>query len=441
MPYVWDGDKFIYEPDNKDWSLGPNGFEHTQGWSLGHVGPGTMKYEMERDRPAAQNVRDYVAKKYNIEDREGDWMPDAEGAPVEAKPAETFPEPTVTPDQDTTEARNALQEQITPRTSSISDAVRSHILTKQQGYESTLKDARRLSSAGDAMVRIGQSLANIGPGSYGAVELESSGPTAQVQDLEDQMTPNEKQMIKDTLGIDVPEGLSFSRFKTMFPQIAGYFRSKEAAKAESEDRQAALDIRKQSMENLQEERAQRKEQRDLLMGRMPDKEVERLRDIDNTLGAVDVLDQKVTQDPSLIGPVVGRLNPLLKKMGLDNPERSVAAAEAQALLVNWMKQISGVAISEQEARRLMETMANTTQTPETFHALLKSFKDRMNRDYANTLKFFKQQGRNVAPFEKPGMNLEEGPVTLVSPDGKEEIQVSPDQVEYYVSKGAKVKGK
>lgn len=84
--------------------------------------------------------------------------------------------------------------------------------------------------------------------------------------------------------------------------------------------------------------------------------------------------------PIFVGPIEGRINSL-KNQILNTPNGRIQfQQQAQRLLQQYMKSISGVAISEQEAQRLLASMPNIQTQPKQFLESLDGFeKEALNK--------------------------------------------------------------
>lgn len=79
-------------------------------------------------------------------------------------------------------------------------------------------------------------------------------------------------------------------------------------------------------------------------------------------------------DPNAIGPAKGRLNKALTTMyGLD-PKDAAYQANVGTIMADYIKSISGAAVSDQERAALSKLVPNTAMTPDVFKSVLQNFR-------------------------------------------------------------------
>ena len=107
-----------------------------------------------------------------------------------------------------------------------------------------------------------------------------------------------------------------------------------------------------------------------------EKEVSEMK---NTLTTIADLDLSALADEKT-GPVAGRLRKLADKIGVgkDIPFTRLQNQTA-SMLVRYIREISGGAVTEDEYKRLSNEMASVSDNPEKFLTVLQNFQDRVSR--------------------------------------------------------------
>lgn len=148
-------------------------------------------------------------------------------------------------------------------------------------------------------------------------------------------------------------------------------------------------------------------------------EQNRLDQADIIIREADRIKRLIDATPSAVGPIAGRIARGETVVGNVSPE-------AKAL---------GTALGSFEALQpILHGFRGGSQTVEHFHNTLGD--QRLN---AAALKASLDQIKALATDIKQGRGQNIGTVTVTSPDGKSERTVPADQVQYWISKGAKVK--
>lgn len=132
---------------------------------------------------------------------------------------------------------------------------------------------------------------------------------------------------------------------------------------------------------------------------LSDKQVEGINTIDNALTEVDnIMEQKKNVNT---GPFAGRLNSVAQKIGLDDPSISKFRAQVGEQLAQYIRAISGAAVSMKERAALESNIPNMNDSDETFMAKLATLKERLASHRETALKNYGNQGKVVEPFQKP----------------------------------------
>ena len=129
---------------------------------------------------------------------------------------------------------------------------------------------------------------------------------------------------------------------------------------------------------------------------LPQKQQEQIA---NNLKTIDEL-RRIEENPMLeefAGPITQRIHQAQRFIGVDNARASALQAQAVSMAANYIKGISGVAVSEQEFARLSQALPNLLDKPETVRAVIKDIRTRLNRENDIMLDVFSKT-KNVEPF-------------------------------------------
>jgi hypothetical protein len=132
---------------------------------------------------------------------------------------------------------------------------------------------------------------------------------------------------------------------------------------------------------------------------LSDKQVEGINTIDNALSEVDnIIKEKANVDT---GPLAGRLNSVAQKVGIDDPSVSKFRARVGEQLAQYIRAISGAAVSAKERVELEANIPNMNDSDETFVAKLGTLQERLKTHRETALSNYGNQGKIVEPFNKP----------------------------------------
>lgn len=196
-------------------------------------------------------------------------------------------------------------------------------------------------------------------------------------------------------------------------------------------------VRKSELKNKREDRLQKKDEfaREV-KGRLSDKEVDEisqldegskiLSDIDNILSETDV-------DKDL-GPYASRIESASDLIpGVEQDPDFVKMQQLVGVqLADYVKSISGAAVSEQEAQRLLKNIPNMTDKPQAFRTKLDQFKKILKEAKDTKLKNIGRQKEGAEKFQE-----ESDTVMLQAPNGVKK-RVKRDKMQKYLDKGAVV---
>lgn len=124
------------------------------------------------------------------------------------------------------------------------------------------------------------------------------------------------------------------------------------------------------------------------------KQVEEVLKIDNTLDQIEAIEGiKPLFDT---GPIASRLASFRQAAGVDDAQRTAFKTQVGRLMVNYMRDISGAAIAEPEAQRLMSFIPNEKFSDEAFVEAMKKFKDEYETSRARKIYTYKIAGKSGA---------------------------------------------
>jgi hypothetical protein len=213
------------------------------------------------------------------------------------------------------------------------------------------------------------------------------------------------------------ESINFKKaLEKMSPDLKGVYGS-DWDKISANDKDTIFDIirtreniegRKDAMrlarmnrdESLEEKKRQfdermmdKKEQQQ----KLSEKQVKDLTAFDEGISLLDNI--SATKDKFDTGPVSSRQNALAQMFGMDDAQKSAFKADVQSNVANYIKSISGAAVSENERKYLLQNMPNMTDNDATFAAKLKTVRDRLERNRNVFLTNVKKSGKNTKEFE------------------------------------------
>lgn len=202
-------------------------------------------------------------------------------------------------------------------------------------------------------------------------------------------------------------------------------------------------FRLRSME-LQERRADQADERLELLGKkegrltqgqefkqaekqeISDKQTETLNEFDTGQNLIDQIREKFQMNNVKDGLGVYASTAEEAKKYIPFVERDPDFVETQALvgtqLADYVKRISGAAVSEQEAQRLARNIPSMDDKPGEFERKLKTFERILKENRQTTIDSFRKQGKDPSGFEAPSKPKKEAPsgdmVRMRIPDGR-----------------------
>lgn len=211
--------------------------------------------------------------------------------------------------------------------------------------------------------------------------------------------------------VNAPEGP-----KVIFGDIA----NKDLKQKNLELRQKKVDLQEQQ-QNMQ----------------VLNKYVKPVSELDDALTMLkDIEDNKPKFDT---GPLASKKNLAAQTLGIDDPEYSAFRAKVGSSLADYIKSISGAAVSDQERAFLLKNLPSMDDNDKTFVAKIKVVKERLQRNRDNLLNNVEKTGVDLNKFKKeiknPFSNSSVKTVKLRSPDGQV-VSVPAEKAQKYLDKGA-----
>lgn len=173
-------------------------------------------------------------------------------------------------------------------------------------------------------------------------------------------------------------------------------------------------------------------------GRLSDKEVEKVAAFDEGIRIFDQIDNllETTDVEKDLGPYASRLENLSDKIpGVELDEDFVKTQQLVGIqLADYIKSISGAAVSEEEAQRLLKNIPSVTDKPKAFKTKLDQIRKEIEEAKDNTLRNIGKQKESALKFRD---NKKDDIVTMIAPNGQR-ARVKRDQVQKYLDKGARI---
>lgn len=170
----------------------------------------------------------------------------------------------------------------------------------------------------------------------------------------------------------------------------------EAARLGALNRQDALAERKREFETrIEDKKAQQQ--------KLSEKQVKDLTSYDQGIALLSNIEATKSQFDT--GPLSSRQNAAAQMFGMDDAQKSAFKADVQSNVAEYIKSISGAAVSDTERKYLLQNMPNMTDNDATFSAKLKKVKDRLERNRDLFLNNVKASGKNTSEFEQEQKDL------------------------------------
>jgi phage anti-repressor protein len=170
--------------------------------------------------------------------------------------------------------------------------------------------------------------------------------------------------------------------------------------------------------------------------RLSDKEVEKVTQLDDGNRILDEIDSllKTTDVEKDLGPYASRLENMSTYIpGVEKDTDFVKIQQLAGIqLADYVKSISGAAVSEEEAQRLLKNIPNMTDKPKEFKTKLETFRKDLKEAKQDYLQNIGKQKTGADKFLK---DIESDTVLLQAPNGQTK-RVKKETAQKYLDKGA-----
>ena len=347
--------------------------------------PQTQGFQYQR--PSTGEFKPVIPPGYKPPEYSMPMLPELEGLPLDNLGQES-PARTPQPQPESQVASPSFWQKILGERGSQDEAVR-----KMRGWQDVAEGLGSMRFTSGAQIRAG--MEPLPP-------FKATGIRTRIEEIQDELSPQERDFIQERFSMQLPEGYKRTQLSKVFPLIASFL----AKQMYAEERSEGLALRKENMESLKEERAFRRSMREQAEGRIPEVAMRSITEKGNLLNSIQRLESDFQANPNAAGPIVGRVNQILNKIGIAGTPTTVQIAELASLLSNYARSISGAQIHVTEFDRLGQQLPAMGQIPDNFAALLQRFKQQAESEYDNALKFQHQNKRDIEGFKRPGANYD-----------------------------------
>lgn len=258
----------------------------------------------------------------------------------------------------------------------------------------------------------GANLTIVKPGDNAAADVFQKQADRAVTDIQEKDKFNagspQSQMARQTLkdlGVNVPENLSAGQIEKLFPNISMALNMKEQTRARLEaahernkDRQLQREMMSESRQSTLADKQERRNDKLEEKAKPSDKQISDITTLDNALEGIRSIKQQKPQFDT--GPIAGRTNAVAGFLGMSDPKKTAFRAQVGEQLAQYIKSISGAAVSENERQALLQNLPTMNDSDSAFDAKLKVVEDRLNHHKNNYLNNLSLGGKNVDSFKE-----------------------------------------
>lgn len=177
---------------------------------------------------------------------------------------------------------------------------------------------------------------------------------------------------------------------------------REMREREFSERQKDRNLQREMMQEQKDITRQDKMEKE---AKPSEKQVKEFTDFDNALDSIkSIRAQKGQQDT---GPMSAVQSNVAQFFGMDDSEKSAFKSEVQDQLAQYIKSISGGAVSDQERVSLMQNIPKMSDNDETFNKKLDALEARLERNRQNSVTNASKMGKNVKEFNRAEAPKEE----------------------------------
>ena len=192
------------------------------------------------------------------------------------------------------------------------------------------------------------------------------------------------------LGYTVPEGVSAGILKQSGVNVGTLLGIKESNDTRKEVAKMYADEKKEVSRQSQEAKAEK-------AAGLSDKQVDAVTTIDDALDAVKFI---IKEKPKYhTGRIEGMANKGGQFLNVDDPKYSAFRSQVGEQLAQYIKSISGAAVSVSERQALLENMPNIHDSDETFMEKAKLTMAKLQKHRERLLSNLSKQGKNVKAFD------------------------------------------
>lgn len=149
----------------------------------------------------------------------------------------------------------------------------------------------------------------------------------------------------------------------------------------------------QARKELQDEKLEDKK---LEREKLSDKQVSDLTNLDQALDQMGIVE--IEKGDINTGPISSRKNAVAQFFGIDDSKVTAFRARVGTQLADYIKSISGAAVSDQERAFLLQNMPTLSDSDSSFISKLQMVKDRLRRNRDIYVSNLKKKGKNVDNF-------------------------------------------
>lgn len=193
-----------------------------------------------------------------------------------------------------------------------------------------------------------------------------------------------------SLGVNVPDHVSAGILKTAGVNVGSLLGIKEQAEGRK-------DVAKMYAQQKNEAREDAKDQKATKIATVSDKQTDALSGMDKAISHIKNI---IAQKPNFpTGPGADIKNKAQHVFGIDDAQTSGFRSAVGEQLASYIKSISGSAVSEPEAQRLIQNLPTMYDNDEVFTVKANRILKDLENDKSIYLTSLKGQGKNVAGFE------------------------------------------
>jgi hypothetical protein len=187
----------------------------------------------------------------------------------------------------------------------------------------------------------------------------------------------------------LPDNVSAKQLKDLGINYGTLVAAKESADARREAAAQRASDKDETRKDKLEKQAQ-----------LSDKQVTTVAEYDKPLKMLDsIIADKTNFDT---GPLAGRWNTMASWVGMDDSKKSGFRSDVGDALAQYIKGISGAAVSESERRALLANLPTMNDNDKTFTEKARRTKERLTQLREIEVGLMEKQGKNVKNFKSEG---------------------------------------